>query len=212
MKFSINKNTLQTTLQLLSGAVPTRSTLPIIGCALFTHKNNNLFIRTTDLEISITLGCNVENGEDGCVAIPLNKLLEITNAMPYNEIFFNISDIGKVNIECNSGTYTIMCQPHEEFPSEQQIENGQKLVFSGKELKNIIYMCNKKNSIDELKLILKKHSDFKIFLDLPIGRIKPPNNRYSIEDLIPIINSNKQIHYLAISNVESSSDLQKYFE
>ena len=80
--------------------------------------------------------------------------------------------------------------------------------------KNAIFRVNLAwcNSIDELKLILKKHSDFKIFLDLPIGRIKPPNNRYSIEDLIPIINSNKQIHYLAISNVESSSDLQKYFE
>ena len=80
--------------------------------------------------------------------------------------------------------------------------------------KNAIFRVNLAwcNSIDELKLILKKHSNFKIFLDLPTKRIKPPNNRYSIEDLIPIINSNKQIHYLAISNVESSSDLQKYFE
>ena len=93
MKFSIDKNTLQTTLQLLSKAVPTRSTLPIISCALFTHKNKNLFIRTTDLEISITLSCNVENGEDGSVAIQLNKLLEITNAMPNNDIFFNISEL-----------------------------------------------------------------------------------------------------------------------
>ena len=80
--------------------------------------------------------------------------------------------------------------------------------------KNAIFRVNLAwcNSIDELKLILKKHSNFKIFLDLPTKRIKPPNNRYSVEDLIPIINSNKQIHYLAISNVESSSDLQKYFE
>ena len=68
------------------------------------------------------------------------------------------------------------------------------------------------DSIDELKNILKKYSDIEVFLDLPTKRIKPPNNRYTIEDLIPIINSNKQIHYLAISNVESSSDLQKYFE
>ena len=68
------------------------------------------------------------------------------------------------------------------------------------------------DSIDELKNILKKYSNTEIFLDLPTKRIKPPNNRYTIEDLIPIINSNKQIHYLAISNVESSSDLQKYFE
>ena len=80
--------------------------------------------------------------------------------------------------------------------------------------KNAIFRVNLAwcNSIDELKLILKKHSNFKIFLDLPTKRIKPPNNRYTIQDLIPIINSNKQIHYLAISNVESSSDLQKYFE
>ena len=78
--------------------------------------------------------------------------------------------------------------------------------------KNAIFRVNLAwcNSIDELKLILKKHSNFKIFLDLPIKRIKPPNNRYSIEDLIPIINSNEQIRYLAISNVESNSDLQKF--
>ena len=57
------------------------------------------------------------------------------------------------------------------------------------------------DSIDELKNILKKYSDVEVFLDLPTKRIKPPNNRYTIEDLIPIINSNKQIHYLAISNV-----------
>ena len=130
MRFLIDKNKLQTILQLLSKAIPARSTLPIISCALFTHKENKLFIRTTDLEISIHLSCNITGGEDGCVAIPLNKLLEITNAMPNNDIAFNISDIGKVNIECNSGKYTIMGQPHEEFPSEQRVENGKILTFS----------------------------------------------------------------------------------
>ena len=80
--------------------------------------------------------------------------------------------------------------------------------------KNAIFRVNLAwcDSIDELKNILKKHSNTKIFLDLPTKRIKPPNNRYTVEDLISIINSNKQIRYLAISNVESSSDLQKYIE
>ena len=155
MKFSIDKNTLQTTLQLLSKAIPTRSTLPIISCALFTHKDNNLFIRTTDLEISINLNRNVENGEDGCVAIPLNKLLEITSAMPNNKISFSISDIGKVNIDCNSGKYTIMGQPNEEFPSEQKVENGQTLIFSGKELKDIIQNTSYAEIRDVLKPVLQ---------------------------------------------------------
>ena len=66
------------------------------------------------------------------------------------------------------------------------------------------------SSIDELKVMLQKHSDNKIFLDLPIKRIKTPNNRYTLDDLIPIISSNQQIKYFAVSNVESSDDL-KYF-
>ena len=66
------------------------------------------------------------------------------------------------------------------------------------------------SSIDELKVMLQKHSDNKIFLDLPIKRIKTPNNRYTLDDLIPIISSHKQIKYFAVSNVESSDDL-KYF-
>ena len=66
------------------------------------------------------------------------------------------------------------------------------------------------SSIDELKVMLQKHSDNKIFLDLPIKRIKTPNNRYTLDDLIPIISSHKQIKYFAVSNIESSDDL-KYF-
>ena len=66
------------------------------------------------------------------------------------------------------------------------------------------------NSIDELKDMLEKHTDNKIFLDLPIRRIKTPNNRYTLDDLIPIISSYQQIKYFAISNVESSDHL-KYF-
>ena len=66
------------------------------------------------------------------------------------------------------------------------------------------------DTIDELKIILEKHKNNDIFLDLPINRIKPPNNKYSIKELIPIIKSHKQIKYLAISNVESASNLKTY--
>ena len=115
MKFSIDKTALLTKLQLLSKAIPSRSILPIIGSALFTCKNNNLKIRATDLEISISLDCNIKEGKNGCIAIPVGKLLEITNVLPNTNINFTVSDIGKVNIECNSGKYTIMGQSKEEF-------------------------------------------------------------------------------------------------
>lgn len=66
------------------------------------------------------------------------------------------------------------------------------------------------NSLDELMTLLKKHKSSKIFLDLPIGRTKPPNNKYSYDDLITILKSNVNIQYFAISNVNSSQDLKSF--
>ena len=40
------------------------------------------------------------------------------------------------------------------------------------------------NSLDELTSLLKKHKNSEIFMDLPIGRTKPPNNKYSFDDLV----------------------------
>ena len=68
------------------------------------------------------------------------------------------------------------------------------------------------NSINDLEEILKKHIKSEIFLDLPIGRTKPPNNKYSFEDLNIILTNNKNIKYLAISNVNSSKNIHRYIE
>jgi len=66
------------------------------------------------------------------------------------------------------------------------------------------------NSIDELENILKTHQENKIFVDLPIGRIKPPNNRYTLEEIVPLFESYKNIQYFAVSNVENDTDLDEF--
>ena len=68
------------------------------------------------------------------------------------------------------------------------------------------------NSLTELKEILKRHEKHEIFVDLPINRIKPPNNSYSLNELFPIIERNKQIKYFAVSNVEGKNDLQPFLD
>jgi len=80
--------------------------------------------------------------------------------------------------------------------------------------KNSIFRINLAwiNSLDELNFLLKKYEHSQIFLDLPIGRTKPPNNKYSFDDLITIITSNNNIKYFAISNVNSSEDLKKFID
>ena len=68
------------------------------------------------------------------------------------------------------------------------------------------------NSLDELKKIISNTNDFKLFLDLPQGRIKPPNNKYSLDEIVPILESNPQIEYFAVSNIEGKKDLDPFLE
>ena len=68
------------------------------------------------------------------------------------------------------------------------------------------------NSISELKEKLEKNINSSFFIDLPIGRIKPPNNRYTLDEMIPILNKNENVKFFAVSNVESSDDLKEFLE
>ena len=69
--------------------------------------------------------------------------------------------------------------------------------------------CNTIKELDE-KLSNNKESDF--FIDLPVGRIKPPNNRYTLDDMIPIIKAHSNVKFFAVSNVESKNDLIEFLE
>ena len=76
----------------------------------------------------------------------------------------------------------------------------------------VIYRINLAwiNNLQELEALLKKHDKQKIFLDLPVNRIKPPNNKYSLDDIVSILNSYENIKYFAISNVNNANDLEPY--
>ena len=55
------------------------------------------------------------------------------------------------------------------------------------------------NNLDTLKNILEKHSENNIFIDLPKNRTKPPNNKYSMNEIKPILENYSNIKYIAIS-------------
>ena len=68
------------------------------------------------------------------------------------------------------------------------------------------------NSLKELEVKLSKNKNAEFFIDLPVRRIKPPNNSYSLDDMIPVIIANPSIRYFAVSNVENKDDLQPFLE
>lgn len=66
------------------------------------------------------------------------------------------------------------------------------------------------SDLDTLKQILKKHKNHLIFLDLPKNRTKPPNNKYSMDEITPILEEFSNIKYFAISNIDSKHDLLEF--
>jgi len=68
------------------------------------------------------------------------------------------------------------------------------------------------NDLDSLKNILEKHKEHDIFIDLPKNRTKPPNNKYSMDEIKPILESYSKIKYFAISNVDSAEYLAEYLD
>ena len=95
------------------------------------------------------------------------------------------------------------------------IITSQNLINHGMDIpEDTIFRINMAwcDNTEEFENILNKYNNHDFFIDLPVKRVKPPNNKYSIEDLIPIIKLHDHIKYFAISNVESSDDLKKYIK
>ena len=55
MNFEIKNSVLNDALKNLNRVVPTRSTLPILSCVLFSSDGERLNLRSTDLEVALTL-------------------------------------------------------------------------------------------------------------------------------------------------------------
>ena len=68
------------------------------------------------------------------------------------------------------------------------------------------------NDLTSLRDILDKHQNHSIFIDLPKDRTKPPNNKYSMDEIKPILENYSNIKYFAISNVDSKEILEKFLE
>ena len=65
------------------------------------------------------------------------------------------------------------------------------------------------SSLDELKKHLDELTHY-IFLDIPSGRKKPPNNTHRLEDILNIIETYNNIRYLGISQTENNEHLMPW--
>ena len=64
--------------------------------------------------------------------------------------------------------------------------------------------------LDSVNKMCHEHEGHRIFLDIPIGRKKPPNHSHDLDDIAKIVNAHENIKYVAISNVEDAATIKHY--
>ena len=156
MSFKVNTRNLLEALQKTVKVVPSRSTLPILGCSLFDFSNKKMILKATNLETSISESIEIV-GEmpESPIAIPIGRLLEITNNISDKEIELNITEKQQLEIKTKTGSFSIMGQDHSEYPSDPIMNETQSIYIKTSTLFEIIDFTKNSTSKDELKPALQ---------------------------------------------------------
>ena len=156
MSFKVNTKNLLEALQKTVKVVPSRSTLPILGCSLFDFSNQKMILKATNLETSISESIEIV-GEmpESPIAIPIGRLLEITNNISDKEIEINITEKQQLEIKTKTGSFSIMGQDHSEYPSDPIMNETQSIYIKTSTLFEIIDFTKNSTSKDELKPALQ---------------------------------------------------------
>ena len=156
MSFKVNTQKLLEALQKTIKVVPSRSTLPILGCALFEFSNNKIILKATNLETSINETIEIKgDSPENPIAIPIGRFLEITNNINDIEIELSINEKKQLEIKTETGKFSIMGQDHTEFPTDPIMNETQSIYINTESLFEIIDFTKNSTSKDELKPALQ---------------------------------------------------------
>src|SRR5690554_212156 len=116
MNFSTNRDALLKPLQVVSGAVERRHTLPILSNVLIRVTANELSMTGTDLEVELVSKVSLEHATPGEVTVPAKKLLDIVRTLPEGSDVKLEADGNKVVLRCGRSKFTLSSLPASEFP------------------------------------------------------------------------------------------------
>ena len=139
MKFSLSREALLKPLQLVTGVVERRQTLPILSNVLLSLEGSRLSLTGTDLEVEIIGYTEVSAGDEpGEVTVSARKLLDICRSLPEGaNVNFSNSD-GKAQVVSGRSRFTLATLPANDFPSVDNGENNIRFDVEAATLKTLI--------------------------------------------------------------------------
>lgn len=139
MKFVISREQFLGPLQMVSGAVEKRHTLPILSNILIKVSDGTLWLTGTDLEVELISSVNLEGDvTEGETTVPARKLLDIVRGLKDgNSITFSAEE-NKVVLKSGRSRYTLSSLDANDYPNLEDWEGTVEFEISQSDLKRLI--------------------------------------------------------------------------
>ena len=153
MKFKLNQQDLQKSLNYCQGVIEKRSTLPILSNVLLDASESKLTITATDLDlIFINKILNVEISEEGKTTTSSSIMYDIVRKFSSGKKI-NFSSIGdnKIHLESEKSDFNLNCISASEFPLTDENFNENEFFINSKNLLKLLNKCKFSVSNDETR-------------------------------------------------------------
>ena len=138
MKIICTKSNLAKGVSIVSKAVPSKTTMPILECILIDATTDIIRLTANDMELGIQTEIEGEILDRGMIAIDARIFSEIVRKLPDNDIVIETDDNLQTTIVCEKAKFDIAGKPGEEFSYLPVIEKEDSIEISQFTLKEMI--------------------------------------------------------------------------
>ena len=138
MKIVCKKSNLLNGVQIVSKAVPSKTTMSILECILVDTRNGEIKLTANDMELGIETKIDGKIINKGMIALDAKIFLEIVRKLPDSEITIETDDSYKTTITCEKAKFNIIGKSGEDFSYLPVIERNDSVMISQFTLKEVI--------------------------------------------------------------------------
>jgi DNA polymerase-3 subunit beta len=150
MKFTISKSQFEEVLQIVLNAIPSKTTLPILGNILVNADENNITFSATDLDISVSTNLNLKPSKKGIFTIPAKTTNEIVRELPQSEIEIEVAN-NRIELRAERGSYKISGISPDEFPRLPEYKKAKEINIPGADISKMVRKTQFAVSLDETR-------------------------------------------------------------
>lgn len=138
MKLICSKSNLLHGVNIVSKAVPTRTTMAILECILIDASSDEIKLIANDIELGIETVIDGEIVENGIIALDAKIFSDIVRKLPDNEVVIETDASFKTVIICEKAKFNIIGKSGEDFSYLPYIEKNNPISISQFTLKEVI--------------------------------------------------------------------------